>query len=338
MRYLQEHRDILVKLFLFVFLIAFFFANIDMGQSSDQDNKSQHETEIKNPADGQQNSYNDTLDIVDTLAFEATPFDTANPPPGMELLPVNVKKTKFALFDTTQDYNRVIEHNAFDVGEKLTFIIRYGPIVAGTATMSIPTVTKVNGFECYHIQSVAKSNNFFSAFFKVRDQVDSFMDKDGLFSWRFEKHLREGKYRSDQYVEIDHINRIAVTDKNDTLRIPPCVQDILSAFYYVRTLPMEVGKSLFIDNQADRKLYPLEVRVHKKERIKIRAGTFDCLVIEPMLRSDAIFKQRGRLKIWMTDDNRRIPVQMKSKVLIGSITAELEKMKGVLPVYEQAEL
>jgi hypothetical protein len=156
------------------------------------------------------------------------------------------------------------------------------------------------------------------------------MDKNGLFSWRFEKHLREGKYRADQYVEFDHINRIAVTNGKDTLRIPPCVQDILTAFYYVRTLPMEVGKSLFVDNQADRKLYPLEIKIHRKERIKVKAGTFDCVVIEPVLRSDAIFKQRGRLTVWMTDDHRRIPVQMKSKILVGSITAELKKMEGVL--------
>jgi hypothetical protein len=334
----HKNRGILGRFFLIIFCIAFFFAQIDNSRSSDQDNAVQKEIENENSESGQQNPPGDTLDNVDTLAFEATPFDTANPPPGMELLPVNVKKTKFAWFDTTKDYNRIIKHNAFDTGEKLTFIIRYGPIVAGTATMAIPKVKKVNGFECYHIQSVAKSNSFFSAFFKVRDQVDSFMDKDGLFSWRFEKRLREGNYRSNQIVELDHIDRIAVTNKKDTLRIPPCVQDILSAFYYVRTLPMEIGKSLFIDNQADRKLYPLEVRIHKKERIKVRAGTFDCIVVEPMLRSDALFKQRGRLKIWMTGDNRRIPVQMKSKILIGSITAELEKMEGTLPVYEQAKL
>ncbi len=336
MLYPHEYKGTLRFFFLSVLFIVLLFGKTGYGQSFDQENKP-HAENAKRPPEKDISPF-DTLDNVDTIAYEATPFDTTNPPPGMELLPVNIKKTKFAWFDTTKDFNRVIKHNAFDSGEKLTFIIRYGPIVAGTATMAIPNITKVKGFECYHIQSIAKSNSFFSSFFKVRDQVDSFMDRDGLFSWRFEKHLREGNYKSNQYVELDHINRIAVTDNKDTLRIPPCVQDILSAFYYVRTLPMEIGESLLIDNQADRKLYPLEVKIHKKERIKVRAGTFNCVVIEPVLRSDAIFKQRGRLKIWMTDDNRRIPVQMKSKILIGSITAELEKMEGVSPVDEQAKL
>lgn len=278
------------------------------------------------------NSQTVSIDRDSSKSFEIeSSSDTSNtPPPGKELLPLNLKKTKFAYFDTTQDYNRVMTNNAFDTGEKLTFIIRYGPIDAGTAIMSIPEVVEVNGFECYHIVTNTRSNKFFSTFFKVEDRVESFMDQDGLFSWRFEKHLREGKYRADQYVEFDHIKRIAVTDGKDTLRIPPCVQDILTAFYYVRILPMEVGTSLFIDSQADRKLYPLEVKIYRKERITIRAGTFDCIVVEPMLRSDAIFKQRGRLTIWLTDDQRRIPVQMKSKVLIGHITAELERMEGIL--------
>ncbi len=259
-------------------------------------------------------------------------------PPGKERLAINRKKTKFAYFDTTQSINRVIINNAFDVGEELTFAIRYGPIVAGSATMAIPKITKIKDRECYHIVTRTRSSKFFSAFFKVDDKVESFMDKSGLFSWRFEKHLREGKYRADQLVELDHIKRTAVTNGKDTLRIPPCVQDILTAFYYIRTLPMEIGKSIFIDNQADRKLYPLEILVHRKERIKTKAGTFDCIVIEPKLRGDAIFKQRGKLKIWITDDSRRIPVQMKSKVFIGSITAELKKFKGVLPINEQVKL
>jgi len=265
------------------------------------------------------------------FGIDTAKTDTATAPPGMELLPVNRKKTKFAYFDTTQSIDRIVKHNAFQVGEELNFIIRYGPVVAGSASMAIPEIVKWKGKNCYHIVTNARSSKLFSSFFKVDDRVESYMDKKGLFSWRFEKHLREGNYRSDQFVDFDHIKRIAVTNKKDTLQIPPCVQDILTAFYYVRTLPMEVGKSLFIDNQADNKLYPLEVRVHGKEKIKVRAGTFDCVIIEPVLRSDAIFKQRGRLTIWMTDDDRRIPVQMASKVLIGSITAELKEMKGVLP-------
>jgi len=245
-------------------------------------------------------------------------------------LPINLKKTKFAYFDASQSIERVIPNNAFKVGEKLTFIIRYGIIRAGSSTMSIPEIINRNGYECFKIETEARSSSFFSAFFKVRDRVVSYMDKDGLFTWGFEKHLREGKFRADRYVEYDQVNGWAVTNKKDSLQIPPCVQDILTTFYYIRTQNLDVGKSLFLDNHADNKLYPLEVKVHKKERLKVKAGTFDCLVVEPILRASGIFKSKGRLLVWLTDDERKIPVQMKSKILIGYITAELKKMEGLV--------
>jgi len=254
-----------------------------------------------------------------------TPLDTTN----KIRLPVNLKKTKFAYFDASQSIGRIIPNNAFDVGEELTFAIRYGPVVAGYSTMSIPKIAKINGYESYQIVTKARTSGFFSAFFKVRDQVESYIDRDGLFSWRFEKHLREGKYRDDQYVIYDQVNGWAVSNKGDSMRIPPCIHDILSSFYYVRTQQLEVGKSLYIDNHANNKLYPLEVKVHKKERVKVDAGEFDCVVVEPILRVAGLFKSKGRLLIWLTDDERKIPVQMKSKIFIGYITVELKAMEGV---------
>ncbi|MBC8182684.1 DUF3108 domain-containing protein [candidate division KSB1 bacterium] len=264
--------------------------------------------------------------LEDDSVIKPTAYDTTN----KILLPLNLKKTKFAYFDAAQSLDRVIPHNAFKVGEKLTFIIRYGIIKAGSSTMSVPEIVYRNGYECFKIITEARSSNFFSAFFKVRDEVVSYMDKDGLYTWGFEKHLREGNYRSDRYVDYDQVHGWAVTNKKDSLRIPPCVQDILTTFYYIRTRKLEVGKSYFVDNHADNKLYPLEVKVHKKERIEVKAGTFDCIVVEPILRASGIFKSKGRLLVWLTDDERKIPVQMKSKILIGYITAELKKMQGVL--------
>ena len=103
-------------------------------------------------------------------------------------------------------------------------------------------------------------------------------------------------------------------------------QDILSSLYYVRMMDLEVGRSVFIENHADKKNYPLEIRVLKKERIKVPAGEFDCTVVEPVLRSAGLFSQKGRLTVWLSDDEARIPVLMKSKVVIGSISAVLTEV------------
>jgi hypothetical protein len=217
---------------------------------------------------------------------------------------------------------RKVTNHSFGAGERFVFKVRWGPIVAGTAIMSIPEIIDYKGRKCYRIISTAESNKFFSTFFKVQDQVESYMDKEGLYSLHFEKHLREGKFKADRYVEFDQVNHIAV-EGDDTIQVPPFVQDVLSAFYYVRTQPLEVGESLFVDNHADKKNYPLEVKVLRKERIEVEAGTFDCLVVEPILQASAIFEQKGSLTVWLTDDHIKMPVLMKSKVVIGSIATEL---------------
>lgn len=220
---------------------------------------------------------------------------------------------------------RKIVNKAFTVGEKLTFNIRYGPIVAGTATMSIPNIQKKDGYDCYHLISEALSSKTFSLFFKVHDRIDSFMDMEGLFSRYFEKHLQEGTYRSDRSVKYNQDNHTATNEKGMVMPIPPYVQDVLSALYYIRTQNLELGRYILVDNHADDKVYPLKVNILRKEQVKVVAGKFNCFVVEPLLKSTGVFRQKGRLTVWLTDDRRRMPVLMKSKVVIGSIVAELTK-------------
>lgn len=217
---------------------------------------------------------------------------------------------------------RKVENNAFKVGEHLVFEIAYKFVKAGTATMSIPDTQYVHGRPCYHIVTTARSNKTVDVFYKVRDRIETFVDMEGLFPWKFSKHIREGRYKANRYIEYDQVNQKAIY-KKDTVDVPEYVQGILSAFYYVRTLPLKVGESFDIDNFGDGKLYPLKILVHKKQKVKTPAGEFKCIVVEPILREEGIFKKQGRMAIWMTDDERRMPVLLKSKIPIGSIDVRL---------------
>ncbi len=219
-------------------------------------------------------------------------------------------------------FDRAVDNIAFGVGEKLSFDINYGFINAGTATMEVVRLIEWEQRPCYQIVTRANSNSFFSTFYKVDDRVESIVDAVGLFSWRFEKNLREGSYHSNRMCTFDQLNHLAFYN-DDTLEVAPFVQDVLSVLYYVRTQDLEVGQSLFLENFTDGKDYPLEVRILKKETVTVDAGTFDCIVVEPLLRSVGVFKHEGRLKVWLTDDYLKMPVIMKSKVLVGSISAEL---------------
>jgi hypothetical protein len=212
---------------------------------------------------------------------------------------------------------------ALVVGEKLTFSVRYGLIRAGEATLEITGIEDVDGWPCYHVVSLAKSNSVFDKVYRVRDRVESWMDADFLYSRRFRKELREGSYRRDQTIEMDHEHRLARYQDGRVFEFAPGAHDVLSAFYYLRTQALEPDQEIWLESHADRKNYPLRVKVHGKERVETPAGRFDCVAVEPMLRTPGLFKHEGKLTIWLTDDHRRMPVLMKTKIPIGTITVTL---------------
>ncbi len=263
----------------------------------------------------------DTSESKQSLTPTNSKLDEETPltPPQMEI--------KFRLPEEKQ-LKRVVTNRAFGPGERLEFSVGYGVINAGTAVMEIPDMVKEEGRKCYHIVSTAQSNKFFSVFFKVDDKVESFMESYGLYSLRYDKHLREGKFKSDVSMTFDQENHLALYNGGkDTFQVPEYVQDVLSAFYFVRTQDLEVGKSILVDNHTDKKTYPLEVKVLRKEKVKVVAGEFNCFVVEPLLKTPGLFEQKGKLTVWLTDDERKMPVLMKSKVIIGSISTELVSYK-----------
>lgn len=228
---------------------------------------------------------------------------------------------------------RKLENNAFKVGEKLTFDVKYGFVTAGVAVMEIPKIRKIAKRETYHITFNVNSVSSFDPFFKVRDRYETYMDVEGLFPWRFEQHIREGSFSRDFSAFFDHRRNIAKTKKG-SYEIPDNVNDIVSAFYLARTFnydTLEVGESFYLENFFKDKIYPLNVVYRGKETISVEAGTFDCIMIEPLVVEGGLFKSEGSIIIWLTDDEVKMPVKVKSKVIIGSIDAELTKYEGVKP-------
>jgi hypothetical protein len=216
------------------------------------------------------------------------------------------------------------EFVGFGEGEKLVFSVEYSLVTAGEASLEIRNIAEINGRPCYRIVSDARTNKFFSTLFKVRDRFESYMDTTSLYSLRYEKHLREGRFKRDESVTFDQ-NAHTAMYKDKVVPIAPHTQDVLSALYYIRTLPLEVGQAVSFANHTDGKNYPLIVQVHRRETVTVDAGTFDCLVVEPILRGPAIFSQKGRLTVWITDDRYKMPVLMKSKVIIGHVSAVLKE-------------
>jgi hypothetical protein len=215
----------------------------------------------------------------------------------------------------------------FRAGESLKFAVHYGFINAGAAYLEVPEVKEWNGRPVFTLVARAESNKFFSGIYKVRNRIESLWDSSGHFSWRYQENRREGRHRARNEIVFDYARQEARYPDGQSFPIPPEVQDALSSFYFTRTQPLPVGGSLFFAYHASRKSVPLEVKVLGRDEVQTPAGRFKCVVVEPLLKAGGIFKNKGRLVIWLTDDERRMPVLMKSKVMIGSISVTLVEAK-----------
>jgi len=226
---------------------------------------------------------------------------------------------------------RTVKNNAFTTGEKLTFDVKYGFVKAGIAEYSIPKISRLAGREVYNVLFRVNSVPAFDAFYKVRDRYETYIDVQGIFPWRFEQHIREGKYSRDFSAFFDQRKGVAKTSEG-TYDIPLYVNDIVSAFYYARTLDytqMKEGDKILLENFYKDKVYPLEDVYRGKERVSVPAGTFNCIILEPIVVEGGLFKSEGNIVVWLSDDELKIPVKVKTKVLVGSIDAELNAYEGL---------
>jgi hypothetical protein len=213
------------------------------------------------------------------------------------------------------------------IGEYFQFSIDWSGVNGGSALMQVQNMQTVDGHRTWRIVTKAESNSFVSKFYKVRDRAESFIDAESLYTRRFEKHLREGSYRKDISVRYDQEAGKAIYEGGSKIDVPPRVHDVLSAFYYVRTRPLPEGGVVSIPTHDNEKSYDMVVKVIRRERVEVPAGKFDCVLVEPVLKSEGIFKSKGQMLVWLSDDERRIPVQVKSKVPIGSISVSLTDMR-----------
>ena len=194
-------------------------------------------------------------------------------------------------------------------------------------------IVSMNGRPAYHIMSTATSGRFVDKIHKVRDLNESWMDVEKLHSLGYLKRLREGRYVEDSYVLYDHQHNRFISQRDRSKGgtkqsigpIPPGVQDVLSSLYHLRLQDLKVGTEVVLDVNTGEN-WPMVVKVLRREKVKVPAGRFDCFVVQPLLRQQGIFITKGKdMFIWLTADEKKMPVQMKVEVFIGHITANLVK-------------
>jgi hypothetical protein len=217
---------------------------------------------------------------------------------------------------------------AFPIPERLEFDVSYAGISAGRV---VQEVTETGGE--VHIVSTARSAAWLRFFFPVEDRIESILvpgpsPRSIGVPRLYRERIREGWTRFQKDAVFDQrkmevFTKDFLNNTESTQKITGQTYDTLSSFYFFRSIPMQVGKSYFIEVFDCKKLWSTEVQVLRHEEIETPLGKFKTVLIKPVMKYNGIFARTGDIFIWLTDDERRIPVQMKSTVRVGNITATL---------------
>lgn len=210
------------------------------------------------------------------------------------------------------------------VGEYLEYDVKFGALTAGSGRMQVVGIESVRGRQTWHLRfSVSGGIRFF---YRVNDSYDSWLDVESLNSLRFIQELSEGNRDRERIYDI-FPDRASYLEhgKEEKPSVPKPLDDA-SFFYFIRSLPLEVGKEYEFNRYFDPRSNPVIVRVLRKEHIEVPAGEFDAIVLQPLIKTSGIFSEGGRAEVWLSDDKRRILLQMKSKLPFGSLNLYLRKI------------
>ncbi len=213
----------------------------------------------------------------------------------------------------------------FVPGERLSYDVFFGAIKVGTGSMEVRGIDTVRGRPAYH---TAFQLNGGIPFYKVDDVFESWFATDDLASLRFIQDQNEGTKERQHRYEI-YPERQTYDDLTDEKPEQPSVAEPLddgSFVYFVRTVPLEVGKTYEFQRYFKPDRNPVTIRVLRRERVKVPAGTFDAVVIQPVIKTKGVFSESGHAELWISDDDRHMIVQMKSQLSFGSLDLYLTKI------------
>ncbi len=236
----------------------------------------------------------------------------------------------------TQSY-RTINNTAFVRGEKLTFRVAFnsaltGSITGGKATLEVKDDNKIlNNRSTYHVVGEGKTTGFIEIFYKVRDRYESYFDQDALISRQFIRRTRENNYKKDDLVIFRQEDLLAVS-LTKIVKVPANMQDVISAFYYARTLDiskLEPGAIVHVPFFLDDSVYNSKVIFKGRETVETKLGKFRCIAFRPMVATGYAFDDPYPITIWLTDDANRVPILIESEQSVGRGRVELISYSGL---------
>lgn len=226
-----------------------------------------------------------------------------------------------------------VTNKAFQVGEKLRFRVTYGFVDAGEAILEVKSTSKKGGDrELLQVIGTGRTLGGFNSVFKVNDKYESYIDKKSLFPWFFSRRVDEGGYKINQdytfHQDQNKVNNGAGKEFKTTMG----VQDMISSFYYARTLNFNGIKKndvyefkCFMDDEH----FNLKIKYVGDELIHLRKGKFNCMKFVPVVQTGRYFKSENDVNFWVTKDENHIPLYVKAKIPVGVVKLQLVEWEGL---------
>jgi len=215
----------------------------------------------------------------------------------------------------------------FGIGERLEYEVRFGKLRVGGGSMEVEGTRDVRGRETWHTVFTVRGGTFF---YRVNDRYESWIDTRTGNSLRFRQDLNEGSRDVERNFEI-FPDRAVYTENNEPEQ--PSVHNPLddgSFLYFLRTIPLTVGETYTFDRYFRPDRNPVTIKVLRRERIRVAAGEFDAIVVQPVIKSRGIFSENGHAEVWLSDDDNHIMLQMKSGLKFGSLNLYLKSYRPAM--------
>jgi hypothetical protein len=212
----------------------------------------------------------------------------------------------------------------FGVGERLDYEVRLSGIRVGGGFMEVSNMESIRGREAWHTSFGIKGG---IAFYRVNDRYESWFDTRSLASLRYHQQIDEGSYERESRFEIYPDRKVFIDAKGTE---QPTTEDPLddgSFLYFLRTIPLEVGKEYTFDRYFRLDRNPVRIKVLRLDRVSVPAGTFDAVVVQPIIKTKGIFSENGRAEVWLSNDEHRIMLQMKSRFSRFSLNLFLKSFR-----------
>jgi hypothetical protein len=208
----------------------------------------------------------------------------------------------------------------FAVGERLEYDVKFGFIHVGHGSMEVAGIDTVRDRPTWHTVFIVRGGTLF---YKVNDRLESWMDVRSLVSLRHWQELSEGRRERERRFEIMPERGVVLEEGKPEAPTVAAPLDDGAFLYFVRTIPLEVGATYEFNRYFRPDRNPVTIRVLRREHIRVPAGEFDAIVLQPIIKTKGIFSEGGRAQIWLSDDANRIMLQMKSKLPFGSLNLYL---------------